>query len=159
MRLNKRPILEVLDDIGVVMEHKQNYMVGCCPLHDDTNPSFVVYHGKEYYMCFSCDPEGGDVIQLYMKYKNCSFAEAVQFTCENNGTDVDKLELDDMTSVGKEDQQELYATYVRELFTKFPYADVVEADSRARFIIEKYGDIALGRNILNSNLFKYETAN
>jgi DNA primase len=136
------------------MVQKADYSIGCCPIHEDNNPSFVVYNDSEYYHCWACDPTGGDVIQLYMKVYDCSFADAVTVVCEG-GDKEEELRVDCPTDT-KVDDQELYAVYVRKLFEKFSYSEVVEADKRARHIIDKYNDYKLGINILNANLFKFE---
>lgn len=156
MKLIKRPILDVLDEVGVVMVQKADYSIGCCPIHEDTNPSFVVYNDSEYYHCWACDPTGGDVIQLYMKIYDCTFADAVGAVCEGSERERE-LTLECPTAT-KLDEQEIYSVYVRQLFDKFDYNEVIEADKRARHIISKYNDYKLGINILNANLFKFEKA-
>lgn len=52
-------------------------LIGKCPLHDDSNPSFAVYPETNSFYCFSgCG--GGDVITLLQKIYNLEFKEAVE---------------------------------------------------------------------------------
>ena len=52
---------------------------GCCPLHDDSKPSFVIYRNTNTYYCFSACKTGGDSIDLFMKLNKVSFNEAIDF--------------------------------------------------------------------------------
>lgn len=47
-----------------------------CLFHDDKNASMHIYGSR--YHCFSCQADG-DVIDITMKMKNCSFTAAVRF--------------------------------------------------------------------------------
>ena len=50
---------------------------GCCPLHDDRNPSFGFSVSKNLWYCFAC-AEGGDQIRLYARYQGISDKEAIR---------------------------------------------------------------------------------
>jgi len=49
-----------------------------CPFHEDKNPSLKIYTKNNRFVCFSCNSRGSP-INFMMKYKNCSFNEAVQY--------------------------------------------------------------------------------
>lgn len=72
--------MDIMDEYGISLDEKNNgentYYLGKCPLHDDNNPSFAVYPNSNRFVCFSCHPSSGDVIEFVMLYKNLSFPEA-----------------------------------------------------------------------------------
>jgi hypothetical protein len=50
-----------------------------CPFHgEDRNPSLKVYPDDNYFICFACGAKGSSV-DFIMKYKDCSFKEAVKY--------------------------------------------------------------------------------
>lgn len=49
-----------------------------CPFHEDKTPSLKVYAKSNRFVCFGCNARGSP-IDFVIKYKNCSFKEAVQF--------------------------------------------------------------------------------
>lgn len=51
--------------------------VGLCPFHDDHSPSLSVNAEANYWHCFACGV-GGSVIDFWMRYRRCSFREAVR---------------------------------------------------------------------------------
>ena len=71
-----------MDEYGISLEKKEGatdiYYLGKCPLHDDNKPSFAVYPNNNVFVCFSCHPKAGDVIDFVMAYKGVSFKEAVK---------------------------------------------------------------------------------
>ena len=48
-----------------------------CPLHDDSKPSCTMDLESNLWYCFPCG-EGGDAIDLYMRARRLSFAQAVR---------------------------------------------------------------------------------
>lgn len=71
------------------LEWKGTYWLGKCPIHDDNNPSFVIYpnkgDGDEYWKCFSCSPSGGrpealieklDGSLLYEEFRPAEYLES-----------------------------------------------------------------------------------
>jgi DNA primase len=58
----------------VPLRREGRQMKGCCPFHDDHNPSMYVDDQKGFY-CFGCDV-GGSVIDFVQKIENVSFNEA-----------------------------------------------------------------------------------
>ena len=76
----KRPIEEVAEELGVELTEcgggDSVYYTALCPLHDDKNPSFVIYPESGRFICFSCCSEGGDVIDLVQRMLGVGFVEA-----------------------------------------------------------------------------------
>jgi hypothetical protein len=72
--------MDIMDEFGISLDEKNNgetiYYLGKCPLHDDNNPSFAVYPNSNRFVCFSCHPSAGDVIEFVMLYKSIGFIEA-----------------------------------------------------------------------------------
>jgi len=54
----------------------QNF-VGCCPLHEDGKPSFVVFPRTQSFYCFGCRAHG-DVITFLMRQQGHTFRKAVE---------------------------------------------------------------------------------
>jgi len=50
-------------------------LVGCCPFHEDSSPSLVVYPDNGSWFCFACDV-GGDVFAFLKRIEYVSFDEA-----------------------------------------------------------------------------------
>lgn len=51
-------------------------MVGLCPFHSETTPSFTVNEAKGFYHCFGCAAHG-DVIGFIMQLRGCDFLTAL----------------------------------------------------------------------------------
>lgn len=67
----------------VDIRKRGNEYEGLCPFHNDGNPSFKIYRGRdgfEHYRCFSCGAgaEGGDVIDFLVAIENIAPGEAVR---------------------------------------------------------------------------------
>lgn len=69
-------IADVIASTGVELRKTGNRFCGRCPLHDDRDPSLVVYPSTQSYFCFSCQ-HGGDVIDFLSRRHNVGFKEAV----------------------------------------------------------------------------------
>lgn len=55
--------------------------LGLCPFHDDHSPSLSVNAEENYWHCFACGV-GGSVIDFWMRYRRCSFRDAVRELAE-----------------------------------------------------------------------------
>src|SRR5579859_8046275 len=53
------------------------HLVGLCPLHHETRPSFTVYPQSGTFYCFGCR-QGGDVIDLVRRLEGIGFVAAVE---------------------------------------------------------------------------------
>jgi len=61
----------------VKLQARGKNLVGLCPFHADTAPSFTVAPEKGIFHCFGCGA-GGNVFSFLMQYQRLSFPEAVQ---------------------------------------------------------------------------------
>jgi DNA primase catalytic core len=70
-------VTELCRSRGIELEkHGRKDLIGKCPFHQDTKPSFVVSPLKNLFHCMGCDA-AGSVIDLVMKLDKLSFREAV----------------------------------------------------------------------------------
>lgn len=53
-------------------------LVGLCPLHQDTRPSFYVNPGKNLFYCHGCG-QGGDLIRFVELFQHLSFRESLAY--------------------------------------------------------------------------------
>jgi len=51
-------------------------MIGCCPFHQNNEPSFRVLPARNLWECRVCD-QGGSIVGLLMRLDNIGFNEAV----------------------------------------------------------------------------------
>jgi len=61
----------------VKLEQKGRNLLGLCPFHSETKPSFTVAPDKGIFYCFGCGA-GGNVISFIMQHQRLSFPEAAQ---------------------------------------------------------------------------------
>lgn len=72
----KVPILSIFPEPRRLRQAGNKY-IACCPLHEDNNPSMVIYLETNTWFCFSgCG--GGDVIDFLMRLYNIDFREALE---------------------------------------------------------------------------------
>ncbi|MCK4627537.1 MAG: DNA primase [Sedimentisphaerales bacterium] len=76
-------IVEVVGNYVALKRHGRE-MLGLCPFHNDTRPSFNVSESKQIFKCFACGV-GGDVIKFIMLREQMTFPEAVRFLAERAG--------------------------------------------------------------------------
>lgn len=72
---NNIDIASVIEASGVDLKRQGKRHVGCCPFHEDRNPSFVVFQNRFY--CFGCH-EHGDAIDYVMKKYGVDFRESLK---------------------------------------------------------------------------------
>lgn len=70
----KAPIVELYEG---ELRSSGRALIGVCPLHDDTNPSFAIYVDTNSFYCFACGV-GGDVISYFQKVKGVDFKTAIK---------------------------------------------------------------------------------
>lgn len=68
-------LIAVMKAAGVDVKRSSSRWMACCPWHEDTVPSLVIYPDDHWY-CFSCQ-DGGDVIDFIQKFHSCTFKEAL----------------------------------------------------------------------------------
>ena len=64
-------------------ESKRGEWIGCCPVHDDKDPSLCVNSEKNVWICNGECKKGGDVIEWVMHSKKCSFQHAIDLLRED----------------------------------------------------------------------------
>lgn len=72
----KNDICEVVSR-WVELRRKGSYLVGRCPFHDDSKPSFAVSERLQRYKCFACGASG-DVVDFVANITNKGKKEALQ---------------------------------------------------------------------------------
>jgi DNA primase len=89
-----REATNIVDVIGECVSLKKTgkNLVGLCPFHADTTPSFTVSEEKQIFHCFGCG-QGGNVVTFLMQYNNLSFPEAVGFLARKCGIEIPKKRL------------------------------------------------------------------
>jgi DNA primase len=70
------PIEEVVGQYVKLQQRGKN-LLGLCPFHSDSKPSFNVSPERGIFKCFGCGV-GGNVFHFLMQYHRLSFVEAVQ---------------------------------------------------------------------------------
>jgi DNA primase len=74
---------------GVELRRAGSDLVGCCPFHDDREPSLVISPGKNLWHCMGACQAGGSVIDWVMKSEGVSFRHAVELLRDGRaGTEV-----------------------------------------------------------------------
>jgi len=71
------PLAELCRRRGIELKGQGENLAGCCPFHDDREPSFVVTPAKNLWHCFGECNKGGDVIAFVMAFEKVSFRHAV----------------------------------------------------------------------------------
>ncbi|MDD5308566.1 MAG: CHC2 zinc finger domain-containing protein, partial [Deltaproteobacteria bacterium] len=73
-------IAEVVGDY-VTLRRAGTNMKGVCPFHADTDPSFNVNPGRQFFHCFGCGASG-DVFNFLQRIEGLEFMEAVRRLAE-----------------------------------------------------------------------------
>ncbi len=79
----------IVDLIGRVVPLKcaGRQMKGCCPFHDERNPSFYVSEDRGTFKCFGCNAQG-DAFKFRMRHNRENFVTAVKELAFAAGMDV-----------------------------------------------------------------------
>jgi DNA primase len=83
--------LDIVTTIGRYVELKPagaNYR-GCCPIHKEKTPSFMVSPSKNIWKCFGCS-KGGNLIDFVMELKGLDFKEALHTLARENNIEIPK---------------------------------------------------------------------
>jgi DNA primase len=72
---------------NVTLKRVGSRLVGLCPFHQDTDPSFYVDPQRGAYKCFGCG-EGGDVFRYVMQTQRLEFIESVRYLADRVGVDI-----------------------------------------------------------------------
>jgi DNA primase len=76
----------------VKLTQKGRNLLGLCPFHSETKPSFTVAPDKGIFYCFGCGA-GGNVISFIMQHQRLSFPEAAQELARRYGIPISLKEL------------------------------------------------------------------
>lgn len=78
---NRFPILALCNEFGLSLKsYGQKFLCNCpLPEHEDSTPSFYVYPEKNWFRCYGCHYKPGDNIELVMRLKMLTFADAVKY--------------------------------------------------------------------------------
>jgi DNA primase len=68
----------LVEAAGVELRRAGADLVGCCPFHNDREPSLVVSSGKNLWHCLGACQAGGSVIDWVMRTEGVSFRHAVE---------------------------------------------------------------------------------
>jgi len=77
----RNPIERVIAAHGVKLQQRGERFVGCCPFHDESHPSLVVYPSTRSFFCFGCKA-AGDVIDFLRRKEGIGFREALDMLGE-----------------------------------------------------------------------------
>lgn len=75
------PIADVVESLGVELRPAGRRLVGQCPFHSDTRPSFWVYPDTRSFHCFGCGADG-DAIDFVRRMHDLDFLAAVDYLGE-----------------------------------------------------------------------------
>ncbi len=67
----------LVESAGIALKKSGKDKLGCCPFHEDGEPSLVISPAKNLWHCFACQIGGGP-IDWVMKMKGVSFRHAVE---------------------------------------------------------------------------------
>jgi len=85
--LDKLHVVEFYASYGVELKQTGSSLIGKCPFHDDTKPSFSVQPEHGLFNCFSCG-ESGSPFDLVMRIEKVGFPEAFQKLAEVAGVEL-----------------------------------------------------------------------
>ena len=71
----------------ITLRRQGKNLVGLCPWHDDSKPSFNVNPERQTFRCWVCDI-GGDVYSFLMRMEKIEFREALEQLAERAGIDL-----------------------------------------------------------------------
>lgn len=94
------PIEELVRQYTQLTKKGRN-LVGLCPFHHDTRPSFLVSPDKGICYCFPCQ-KGGDIFSFYQQIEGVDFKQALKDLAERTGVKIDDMPVD----VVKKDEKE-----------------------------------------------------
>ncbi len=77
----RNPIERVIASHGVKLLQRGERFVGCCPFHEESHPSLVVYPSTRSFFCFGCKA-AGDVIDFLKRKEGIGFREALELLGE-----------------------------------------------------------------------------
>jgi len=123
--------------------HGGKDLIGHCPFHEDSSPSFVVSPDKNLFHCLGCGA-GGSVIDFVMKHDGVSFRYAVELLRECLGhprkEPPPKLERPVSLEAGDQELMKQVLAYYRKRLKKTPAAlDYLKSRCISPEAVETFG--------------------
>jgi DNA primase len=81
-------------------------MMGLCPFHDESSPSFSVDPQDKLYHCFGCG-EAGDIFGFVMEKEGLGFSEAVEVLADRYGVELKREQEDPRAEARRQARQRL----------------------------------------------------
>jgi DNA primase len=81
-------------------------MMGLCPFHDESSPSFSVQPQDKLYHCFGCGV-GGDIFEFVMEKEGLGFSEAVEILADRYGVELQREQEDPRAEARRQQRQRL----------------------------------------------------
>lgn len=78
-------LVRLVEAQGVELRKHGPDLIGCCPFHDDRDPSFVVSVSKNLWCCHGACQVGGSVVDFVMRAEGVSFRHAVDLLRQGVG--------------------------------------------------------------------------
>ena len=84
-----RDAIDIVDLVGsyLSLRRQGKAMVGLCPWHEDSRPSFHVNPERQTFRCWVCNI-GGDAFSFLMKMERLEFREALEQLAQRAGIDM-----------------------------------------------------------------------
>ena len=134
-------IVEVVGEYVTLKKAGVNWK-GCCPFHEDENPSFFVSPAKNICHCFVCG-EGGGPIQFIMKHEHVDFPEACRMLGKRFNIEIeeDKRELSpqEIEDHRKKESMMVIYQHVQRFYKEWLYKDTPEAKTALGYAIHRWG--------------------
>ncbi len=86
-----RDAIDIVDLVGTYISLRRagKAMVGICPWHEDSRPSFQVNPDRQTFRCWVCNI-GGDAFNFLMRMEKLEFREALEHLAERAGIEVQR---------------------------------------------------------------------
>ncbi len=95
-------------------------MMGLCPFHEESSPSFSVDPVRKLYHCFGCQA-GGDVFRFVQEQEGLDFGEAVEMLADRYGVEIQRERDDPKAEAARRRRARLYELLQRtaEFYERF----------------------------------------
>ncbi|MGZ5331222.1 MAG: DNA primase [Solirubrobacterales bacterium] len=95
-------------------------MMGLCPFHEESSPSFSVDPVRKLYHCFGCQA-GGDVFRFVQEQEGLDFGEAVEMLADRYGVEIQRERNDPKAEAARRRRARLYELLQRtaEFYERF----------------------------------------
>ena len=99
-----RDAIDIVDLVGTYLSLRRagKAMVGLCPWHEDSRPSFHVNPERQTFRCWVCNI-GGDAFSFLMRMERLEFREALEQLAQRAGIDLPRgrggLQVDEKASI------------------------------------------------------------